>query len=253
MRRDFDHIFPDVPRDIDVTLFDEKKVPAHIGVIMDGNGRWAKKRALNRLSGHKAGISAVRETIRAASDVGVDYLTIYSFSTENWKRTNEEVSGLFNLFAKTMLAEVDGLDEEKVRVKTIGDLSPLPKETQDAFVKAEAQTGSNTGLCLVVAINYGGRDDILRACKKIAIDVESSEIEKIDDAKFANFLYTGAIPDPDLIIRTSGERRLSNFFLWQAAYSEFVSTDVLWPDFDRYEFLRCLIEFMSRDRRFGKA
>ena len=249
MRRSFSHIFPQVPPDIDLSLFDENKVPKHIGVIMDGNGRWAKKRALNRLNGHKAGIEAVRETIRTSSDVGVDFLTIYSFSTENWKRSADEVSGLMNLFAKTMLAEVDGLDEENVRVVTIGDVSKLPKDTQAAFDKAIEQTKNNDGLTLVVALNYGGRDEIMRAVHECMKQGDS----EITSDKFAQYLDTAKIPDPELIIRTSGEMRLSNFLLWQVAYSEFVVTDCLWPDFDRYELLRCLLEFMQRDRRYGNA
>ncbi len=249
MRRSFSHIFPDVPADIDLSSFDEKKVPRHIGVIMDGNGRWAKKRALNRLNGHKAGIEAVRETIRTSSDVGVDFLTIYSFSTENWKRSDDEVKGLMNLFAKTMLAEVDGLDEENVRVTTIGDISKLPKDTQAAFECAIEQTKLNDGLTLVVALNYGGRDEILRAVN----DCVRQGVEEITSEALENHLDTHDIPDPELIIRTSGEMRLSNFLLWQIAYSEFVVTDCLWPDFDRYELLRCLLEFMQRDRRFGNA
>lgn len=249
MRKTFDYIFPEVPSDIDLGRFDENKVPKHIGVIMDGNGRWAKKRALNRLNGHKAGIEAVRETIRTSNDVGVDYLTIYSFSTENWKRSDEEVAGLMNLFAKTMLAEVDELDDENVRVVTIGDLSKLPPDTQAAFDKAIKQTENNTGLTLVVALNYGGRDEILRAVNACV----SEGLGRIDEDALEKHLDTHDIPDPELIIRTSGEMRLSNFLLWQVAYSEFVVTDCLWPDFDRYELLRCLIEFMSRDRRFGNA
>ena len=249
MRRSFSHIFPQVPPDIDLSLFDENKVPKHIGVIMDGNGRWAKKRALNRLNGHKAGIEAVRETIRTSSDVGVDFLTIYSFSTENWKRSADEVSGLMNLFAKTMLAEVDGLDEENVRVVTIGDVSKLPNDTQTAFDKAIEQTKNNDGLTLVVALNYGGRDEIMRAVHEC---VKQGNAE-ITSEHFAQHLDTADIPDPELIIRTSGEMRLSNFLLWQVAYSEFVVTDCLWPDFDRYELLRCLLEFMQRDRRYGNA
>jgi undecaprenyl diphosphate synthase len=216
---------------------------------VDGNGRWAKKRALNRLNGHKAGIEAVRETIRTSSDVGVDFLTIYSFSTENWKRSADEVSGLMNLFAKTMLAEVDGLDEENVRVVTIGDVSKLPKDTQAAFDKAIEQTKNNDGLTLVVALNYGGRDEIMRAVHECMKQGDS----EITSDKFAQYLDTANIPDPELIIRTSGEMRLSNFLLWQVAYSEFVVTDCLWPDFDRYELLRCLLEFMQRDRRYGNA
>lgn len=285
---------------------------------MDGNGRWAKKRALNRLRGHKAGIEAVRETIRCASDVGVRYLTIYSFSTENWKRPQDEVAGLMDLFAKTMLAEVDGLHEEHVRVRTIGDLSMLPQETQDAFTEAWEKTKNNAGMTLVVAVNYGARQEILQAVEGLARDmaadilrqrgglaladgvvaevaggtriVDSAFAEEKDAGKrgagdagklgcdqselsiqsgvekcgagdagkpflseevFAGYLQTAGIPDPDLLIRTSGEMRISNFLLWQIAYSEFYCTDVLWPDFDRYEFLRALLAYQSRDRRFG--
>jgi undecaprenyl diphosphate synthase len=247
MRKTFDYIFPNLPNDIDAFQFDSAKVPKHVAVIMDGNGRWAKKRALNRLKGHSAGIEAVRETIRTSSDIGVDYLTIYSFSTENWKRSKSEVEGLMNLFAKTMLAEVNELHSENVRVMTIGDTSKLPTETRLAFESAFDKTCNNTGLTLVVAVNYGSRDEILSAVNAL-IDERVSDI---DEATFREKLYTANIPDPELIIRTSGEMRLSNFLLWQAAYSEFVSTDVLWPDFDRYEYLRCLIEYMSRDRRFG--
>ena len=223
---------------------------------MDGNGRWAKKRALNRLKGHKAGIEAVRETIRCASDLGVCYLTIYSFSTENWKRPQEEVVGLMDLFAKTMLAEVDGLHEEHVRVKTIGDLSLLPEETREAFEEAWEKTKNNTGMTLVVAVNYGSRQEILRAVNRCAEEVAARTADGLAPKEFSaedfeRGLYTAGMPDPDLVIRTSGEVRLSNFLLWQVAYSEFVVTDVLWPDFDRYELLRCLLEFQGRDRRFG--
>lgn len=253
MRREFSYIFPDVPEDIDVAQFDEQKVPRHVGVIMDGNGRWAKKRALNRLYGHKAGIEAVRELIRTSSDIGVDFLTIYSFSTENWKRSSEEVSGLMKLFAKTMLAEVDGLHEENVRVKTIGDSRALPKDTRDAFDDAIEKTKDNTGLTLVVAVNYGGRDEIMHAVNKCVKDALDSRRSSVDENAFENCLYTAGMPDPELIIRTSGEMRVSNFLLWQLAYSEFVVTDCLWPDFDRYEYLRCLLTYMSRDRRFGNA
>ena len=289
---------------------------------MDGNGRWAKKRALNRLRGHKAGIEAVRETIRCASDVGVRYLTIYSFSTENWKRPQDEVVGLMDLFAKTMLAEVDGLHEEHVRVRTIGDLSMLPQETRDAFTEAWEKTKNNTGMTLIVAVNYGARQEILQAVKQYARDVaedavrrcaasartgevaadaavsdsslaggaggceagellpevDSSAVEfagglfyrpdmltgsngfsavdsvgelSLSEEAFGEYLQTAGIPDPDLLIRTSGEMRVSNFLLWQIAYSEFYCTDVLWPDFDRYEFLKALLAYQSRDRRFG--
>ncbi len=255
MRQPLDYIFPNPPAGLDPKQLDPNRVPRHIAVIMDGNGRWAKKRALNRLRGHKAGIEAVRETIRCANDCGVDYLTIYSFSTENWKRPQDEVNGLMELFAKTMLAEVDGLHEEHVRVRTIGDLSALPQETRDAFDAAWEKTKGNDGMTLVVAVNYGSRQEILSAAKAyadaaIAAHDAGNSLE-LDEALFEQGLYTADIPDPDLLIRTSGEMRISNFLLWQIAYSEFVCTDVLWPDFNRYDLLRAMLEFQGRDRRFG--
>ena len=247
-----DQIYPNPPEGLNPAQLDEARVPQHVAVIMDGNGRWAKKRALNRLRGHKAGIEAVRETIRAASDSGVRYLTIYSFSTENWKRPQDEVDGLMDLFAKTMLAEVDGLHEEHVRVKTIGDMSRLPDDTREAFDEAWEKTRDNDGMTLVVAVNYGSRQEILHAVQGIA-DRAAAEgaAPEVDEALFEQGLYTADIPDPELLIRTSGELRVSNFLLWQLAYTEFYCTDVLWPDFDRYEFLRALLAYQNRDRRFG--
>ena len=247
-----DEIFPNPPEGLERALLDEARIPKHVAVIMDGNGRWAKKRALNRLKGHKAGIEAVRETIRAASDSGVEFLTIYSFSTENWKRPDEEVEGLMNLFAKTMLAEVDGLHEEHVRVMTIGDISRLPKETRDAFDDAWNKTKDNDGMTLLVAVNYGSRQEILHAVQQIIDEArETGVVPQIDEALFERGLYTAGIPDPELLIRTSGEMRISNFLLWQLAYTEIYVTDVLWPDFNRYEFLRALLDYQGRDRRFG--
>ncbi len=257
MNKPLDYIFPDPPAGLDPRLLDPDRVPQHVAVIMDGNGRWAKKRALNRLRGHKAGIEAVRETIRCASDVGVRYLTIYSFSTENWKRPADEVVGLMDLFAKTMLAEVDGLDEENVRVRTIGDLSPLPAETREAFEEAWEQTRGNTGMTLVVAVNYGARQEILHAVDALrhqaalAASEGAVKLPELTEEMLERELYTADIPDPDLVIRTSGELRISNFLLWQIAYSEFYCTDVLWPDFNRYDLLRALLDFQGRDRRFG--
>lgn len=256
MNKPLDYIFPDPPAGLDPEMLDPERVPQHVAVIMDGNGRWAKKRALNRLKGHKAGIGAVRETIRCASDLGVRYLTIYSFSTENWKRPEDEVVGLMDLFAKTMLAEVDGLHEENVRVKTIGDITRLPQETQDAFNEAWRKTMDNTGMTLLVAVNYGSRQEILRsvqACMRRAVLLaeEGQPVPEATEELFELGLYTAGIPDPDLVIRTSGEMRVSNFLLWQMAYSEFYCTDVLWPDFDRYEFLRALLDYQGRSRRFG--
>ncbi|MDD6729853.1 MAG: isoprenyl transferase [Eggerthellaceae bacterium] len=251
-----DEIFPSVPDGLDARALDPAQVPAHVAVIMDGNGRWAKERGKVRLAGHKAGIGAVRETIRCASDVGVRYLTIYAFSSENWKRPEDEVRGLMDLFAKTMLAEVDGLHEEHVRVMTIGDTSALPPKTRQAFAEAWEKTRNNTGMTLVVSVNYGGRAEILRAANDIAREAAAKQaagvpFAPVDEAAFARHLDTADIPDPDLVIRTSGEMRISNFLLWQIAYSEFYITDVLWPDFDRYDFLRALLDFQGRTRRFG--
>lgn len=245
-------IYPDPPAGLDPRALDEGRIPQHVAVIMDGNGRWAKKRALNRLRGHRAGIDAVRETIRAASDSGVRYLTIYSFSTENWKRPDDEVEGLMELFAKTMLAEVDGLHEEHVRVRTIGDMSRLPADTRSAFEEAWEKTRGNDGMTLVVAVNYGSRQEILHAVQGIVDDaVAQGKAPVVTGDLFESALYTGDIPDPELLIRTSGEMRVSNFLLWQLAYTEFYCTDVLWPDFNRYEFLRALLAYQARDRRFG--
>ena len=256
MRQPLDYIFPDPPAGLDPRKLDQSRIPRHVAVIMDGNGRWAKQRAMNRLNGHKAGINAVRETIRCANDVGVDYLTIYSFSTENWKRPQDEVNGLMNLFAKTMLAELDGLHEEGVRVATIGDTSALPEKTARAFSDAWEKTKNNTGMTLVIAVNYGSRAEILEAAQR-AIDEALAAVEQgkqpelLTEAAFESHLFTADIPDPDLLIRTSGEMRISNFLLWQIAYTEFYFTDVLWPDFDRYELLRALLYYQHRDRRFG--
>lgn len=256
MNKPLDHIFPSPPSGLDLAAFDAAAVPQHVAVIMDGNGRWAKERGKNRLFGHKAGIEAVRETIRCASDLGVRYLTIYSFSSENWKRPQDEVLGLMNLFATTMLAEVDDLHKEHVRVMTIGRTDDLPKKTRDAFAKAWEKTKDNDGMTLVVAVNYGGRQELLDAVRSYMDEAqvalrEGRVVQELSEETLAHHLYTADIPDPDVLIRTSGEMRVSNFLLWQIAYSEFVCTEVLWPDFDRYEFLRALLEFQARDRRFG--
>lgn len=256
MRQPLDYIFPDPPAGLDPAALDQERIPRHVAVIMDGNGRWAKKRAMNRINGHKAGIGAVRELIRCANDVGVDYLTIYSFSTENWKRPQDEVNGLMNLFAKTMLAELEGLHEEGVRVRTIGNLGALPEKTARAFEDAWDKTKNNTGMTLVIAVNYGSRDEILEAAQRaideaLAAAAAGETPAPLTEEAFVSRLDTADIPDPDLLIRTSGEMRVSNFLLWQIAYTEFYCSEVLWPDFDRYELLRALLDFQQRDRRFG--
>ena len=255
-QKDLNEIFPEPPEGLDPTQLDEERVPKHVAVIMDGNGRWAKQRALNRLRGHKAGIEAVRETIRCASDVGVRFLTIYSFSTENWKRPAEEVNGLMDMFARTMLAELDGLHEEHVRVRTVGDISALPEKTQKAFAEAEELTRENDGLTLLIAVNYGGRQELVDAAQRLVDQAirayaETGEVPSVTSDMLAAQLYAPDVPDPELLIRTSGERRVSNFLLWQIAYTEFAISSVLWPDFDRYELLRMLLEYQGRSRRFG--
>lgn len=256
MRKPLDYIFPNPPSDIDLAAFDPERVPRHVAVIMDGNGRWAKQQGKKRLFGHKAGIEAVRETIRCANDAGVDVLTIYSFSSENWKRPAEEVTGLMDLFAKTMLAEVDELHKEGVRVKAIGHLEALPRRTREAFEKAWEQTRGNEGMTLLVAVNYGGRQELMDGiasfvAKRDEALAKGLPVPELTEESFSDCLYTAGMPDPDLLIRTSGEMRISNFLLWQIAYSEIYCTEVLWPDFDRYELLRAFIEFQQRDRRFG--
>ena len=256
MSKPLDYIFPNPPQGLNPGDLDLNRIPQHVALIMDGNGRWAKKRGWKRLRGHKAGIEAVRESIRMASDLGIRYLTIYSFSSENWSRPQDEVVGLMDLFAKTMLAEVDGLHEEHVRVKTIGDLTALPADTRDAFDEAWEKTKDNDGMTLVVAVNYGSRNEILHAVECYMEDAGTAlehgvEPEPLTEQALSDRMMTAGIPDPDLLIRTSGEMRVSNFLLWQIAYTELVVTDVLWPDFDRYEFLRALLQYQGRDRRFG--
>ncbi|MGI6216242.1 MAG: isoprenyl transferase [Coriobacteriales bacterium] len=247
--------FDDLPDGIDLSDYDPDKVPNHIAIIMDGNGRWAQARGLPRSKGHEAGIEGVRAAIRTCSDLGVRYLTIYSFSTENWNRPKDEVDLLMELFAHTMSAEADGLNEENVRVLLIGDMDALPKETRDSFQDAIDKTANNTGMSLVMAVNYGGRDEIVRAVRSITKDAISGNIspEDVDEQMISSRLYTKEIPDPDLLIRTSGEFRISNFLLWQNAYSEFYVTDILWPDFDKYELLKAVLSYQARDRRFGKV
>ena len=251
-----DYIYPNPPADLDPQVLDMDRIPAHVAIIMDGNGRWAKQRMKNRLTGHKAGVEAVRESIRMASDLGIRFLTIYSFSSENWKRPADEVQGLMQLFADTLLAEVDELHEEHVRVMTIGHVEVLPDKTRKAFEDAWELTKDNDGMTLVVAVNYGARQEIVDAVAAYEAACDAAheageEAPELSEDTFACYLDTADIPDPDLLIRTSGEMRISNFLLWQIAYTELYSTDVLWPDFDRYEFLRALLAYQARDRRYG--
>ncbi len=230
-----------------------EKMPKHVGIIMDGNGRWAQNRGLPRSAGHAAGTEALREIIRATDDWGISALTIYAFSTENWSRSKEEVSALMNLLLKYFSSEIDELCEKNVRITILGDVEGMPEPQREALIKAMARTEANTGLRLNIALNYGGRAEIMRAVKLIAQKARNNEIE-IDDISeklFADMLYTAGQPDVDLLIRTSGEQRLSNFLPWQTTYAEFVFNDVLWPDYSREVYLQDLHTYASRDRRFG--
>lgn len=232
---------------------DPNKIPSSIGIIMDGNGRWAKERSKPRIFGHQVGVRAVREAIEACNALGVKFLTIYSFSSENWSRPEDEVSGLMKLFAEVLSAEIVGLKEKNVRIRVIGDLSVLPERTQDVFAKGVEETKENTGLTLVIAVNYGARDSIVRGVKTLAAQVLSGHLkpEEIDECVLRGAMETFDIADPDLIIRSSGEKRLSNFLLWEGAYSELYVTDELWPDFNRESLLRAIVDFQKRSRRFG--
>lgn len=225
----------------------------HVAVIMDGNGRWASNRGWPRLVGHRKGAERVRELVDACPKIGIKYLTLYAFSTENWKRTTEEVMGLMSLFARYIKREAGRMNREGVRMRIIGDRARLDAKLQELFDWIEHETAQNDRVHLTVAINYGGRDEIRRAAQAIARDVASGKVglTDIDDGLISNYLDTGFLPDPDLVVRTSGETRVSNFLLWQAAYSEYVFTPVLWPDFTPQTMDTILHAFAARERRFG--
>lgn len=245
--------FADAPDDISLSDANLDHLPSHISVIMDGNGRWATRQGKERGEGHIAGISSLRETITACVRLGVDVLSAYAFSTENWKRPQHEVDLLMHLFATTLLKELPLFHQENVRLVFLGDIEALPEKTRDVFEEGLAETAGNTGMVLALAVNYGARAELARAARTLAARVASGDIniEDIDEGAVAASLYTADLPDPELLIRTSGELRLSNYLLWQLAYSEFYVTDTLWPDFDRWELLRGIKAFQGRDRRFG--
>lgn len=230
-------------------------LPRHVAIIMDGNGRWAVQRGLPRSAGHAAGTEAVRGIIRASDDWGIKHLTIYAFSTENWSRSKEEVGALMGLLLKYFASEIDELDEKNVRIRILGNVEGLPEAQRDAVKKAMERTKDNTGLNLNIALNYGGRAELVRAAKAIAGKVQSGEMEldAIDENAFESELYTAGQPDVDLLIRTSGEMRLSNFLPWQTAYTEMVFEKVYWPDYDRAAYLNSLRTYSMRKRRFGNA
>ena len=229
-------------------------IPNHISIIMDGNGRWARKRSLPRLAGHREGINSVREITRVCGEIGVKYLTLYTFSTENWKRPPSEVSALMKLLLNTINIEVKQLHKNNVQFSIIGDLDTLPKSTAKGLIEGVELTRNNNGLNLCLAINYGSRKEILDAVKSIAKKYKSGDIRinHIDEFFFNKELYTKNIPDPDLMIRTSGEFRLSNFLLWQSAYTEIFMTDTLWPSFREQELIEAIYDYQNRERRFGR-
>jgi len=234
---------------------DRAKLPGHVAVIMDGNGRWAKQRGLPRIEGHRRGASTLKEMLRHCKDLGIKTLTAYAFSTENWGRPLGEVNFLMGLFERLLQKELREMEEEEVCINFIGDLTPLPTSLQQEMHRSMERTKNNNGVYFNVAINYGSRHEMIDACQQIAQKVQRGELlaTEIDDRTIAEHLYTSASPDPDLLIRTSGEMRLSNFMLWQLAYTEIYVTDTLWPDFNSEQFDRAIVSFQQRDRRFGKV
>jgi undecaprenyl diphosphate synthase len=227
--------------------------PRHVAIIMDGNGRWAHSHGLPRGEGHRRGVEALRRAVRFAARRGIGFLTLFSFSSENWSRPNEEIEGLFNLVRVFIRSDLMELDRNDVRVRVIGERRALPPDIRGLIEEAEETTLANRGLQLMVAFNYGSRDEIVRAARRLAERVAAGDLdpEAIDHGSFERALDTAGIPDPDLIVRTSGEKRISNFLLWQAAYAEFIFLPVLWPDFDDEQFEAALAEFSRRERRYG--
>lgn len=232
-----------------------ESLPGHVGIIMDGNGRWAKQKKFPRIYGHRNAISAVRQTVEASVELGIKILTLYAFSTENWERPKVEVNFLMKLFEEFLKKELKTLTENNIQFKILGHRSRLPAFLDNPIQHAYDVTKNNTGMTLCLAVDYGSRSEILNACKKIVKKVQSNQLnyDDIDEAIFSEHLFTNGLADPDLIIRTSGELRLSNFLLWQSAYAEFYFTDTLWPDFNRTELIKALVDYSGRNRRRGKV
>lgn len=242
-------------KEIQKELTGSNKLPKHVAIIMDGNGRWAVSKGLPRIAGHKEGINRVKEIVRTASNLGIEYLTLYAFSIENWNRPSTEVGGLMKLLEYYLRKELDEMHENQVRLKTIGKLSSLPKVVQDVLHNAMNKTKDNNGMTLTLALSYSGRWDIVRSVQMIALDVRRGKVspEDINDELFSSYLQTCEVPDPDFMIRTSGEIRLSNFLLWEMAYGEFYISDKFWPQFRENDLYEALYNYINRERRFGKT
>ena len=256
MQRDIEKLeayYSEAPSDIALSDIDLDRIPSHVSLIMDGNGRWAQARGLDRSRGHVAGVDSLREAVTTSVRLGVDVLSAYAFSTENWKRPQREVNLLMHLFATTLVKELPLFHQENVRLRFLGDLEALPKETRDVFQRGLDETARYDGMTFALAVNYGSRAEIARAARLIASDVAAGRMsaDDVDVDAVASRLYTAGLPDPDLLIRTSGELRLSNYLLWQLAYTEMYVTDTFWPDFDRWEYLRAVRAFQGRGRRYG--
>lgn len=237
-----------------IEQIDKNNIPQHIAFIMDGNGRWAKSRGLVRLLGHKNGVKTVKRVLKTAGQLGIKYITVYAFSTENWSRPADEVNGIMALLSSAIDDEIDEMMQNGIKVTAIGQIDRLPKSLQEKVHYVVEKTKNNQKLNFVVALSYSGRNEIVEAAKKIALDYSQGKILENDiEEKYANYLSTADIPDPELMVRTSGETRISNFLLYQLAYTELYFTDVLWPDFDQEEMYKAIISYQNRERRFGKT
>jgi len=235
--------------------FKTDKIPRHVAIIMDGNGRWAEQHGLDRIFGHREGVEAVRSVVEGAGEIGIEYLTLYAFSTENWGRPKEEVDALMGLLVQAIVAETENLHKNKVSLRAIGDLASMPEEVQQNLAGAIARTAENTGLRLVLALSYSGRWELVEAAKKMANELKIDKIDKsdINEELIGKYLPTFGLPDPELLIRTGGEYRVSNFLLWQIAYTELYFTQKLWPDYRKEDLFEAVNDFQTRERRFGKT
>ena len=245
--------FSDAPEDISLSDINLESIPSHVSIIMDGNGRWATARGLDRTEGHKAGVLSLREAVTTSVRLGLDVLSVYAFSTENWKRPQREVDLLMRLFAETLLKELPLFHQENVKLRFFGDLEALPEKTRKTFQRGLDETAQNTGMTFALAVNYGSRAELTRAAVLLANQIAEGSVsaDSVTSADLEKNLYTAGLPDPDLLIRTSGELRLSNYLLWQLAYSELYVTQTYWPDFSKWDFLRAIKDYQSRERRFG--